>query len=25
VHAQFREIAARFGGAGLEPELPPGA
>ena len=25
IHAQFREIAARFGGAGSEPELPPGA
>jgi adenylate cyclase len=25
VHAQFREIAARFEGAGVEPELPPGA
>lgn len=25
VHAQFREIAARFGGAGMEPEPPPGA
>ncbi len=25
IHAQFREIAARFGGAGVEPELPPEA
>src|SRR3989337_287770 len=25
IHEEFREIAARFAGAGVEPELPPGA
>jgi putative two-component system response regulator len=25
IHEEFREIAARFAGAGVEPEPPPGA